>query len=50
MMHLSELFNAMLLYIHRYTIRTIRDGQLRTATSTFTQFLSSEAKLSNSFT
>ena len=27
------------------TVRTIKDGEARTATSTFTQFLSSEARL-----
>ena len=31
----------MLLYVHRDYVRTIRDGEPRTASSTFTQLLSS---------
>ena len=36
----------MLLYVHRdHKLRTIRDGEPRTATSTFTQLLNSESSV-----
>ena len=43
----SKLLLLMLLYVHRdhNYLRPIRDGEPRTATSTFTQFLSSDPKL-----